>query len=65
MYLMDAVTAGFTTTQISSITDALGTAVNGVLDTFIALLPIIAVTVAISFGIKFVMARFNSVKKGR
>ena len=65
MYIMEAVTPGFTSAQITSVTDALATAVNSVLDTFIALLPIIAATVAISFGIKFVMARFNAVKKGR
>lgn len=65
MYLLTDVTPGFTAAQITDVTNALATAVNGVLDTFIALLPIIAATVAISFGIKFVMARFNAVKKGK
>lgn len=54
-----------TEAQITSISTALTSAVNGVLDTFIDLLPIIALTVVVSFGIRFVMARFNAVKKGK
>lgn len=54
-----------TETQITSISTALTGAVNSVLSTFIDLLPIIALVVGVTFGIKFVMRQFNTIKNTR
>lgn len=56
-----------TEAQITSISTALTTCVGQVLDVFIDLLPIIGLTVAVTFGISFVMGRFKEIKrqKGR
>lgn len=52
-----------TENQITSVSTALTTTANGVLDTFISLLPVIAVTTGIIFAIRFVKGRFRKVEK--
>lgn len=54
-----------TENQITSVSTALTGTVNGVLDTFISLLPIIALTTGAIFAIKFVKGRFRKVEKIR
>lgn len=51
-----------TADQITSASTALTGAINGVLDTFIDLLPIIALTTGAIFAIRFVKSRFKKVE---
>lgn len=52
-------------TQMSAISTALTGAVNTILDTFIGLLPIIALIVGATFAISWVSRKFNSLRKTR
>ena len=54
----------FTTEQITSITTALGTAIENVMTQFVALLPIMATIAAVGFGIALVRGLFNRVSNG-
>lgn len=51
-----------TENQITSVSTALTGAANGVLDTFVSLLPVIAVTTGIIFAVRFVKQRFRKVE---
>lgn len=59
------VSAGMTTEQITEASTALTGAVNGVVDTFIDMLPIIALTVGAVFAIRFIKSRFRKVENIR
>ena len=52
-------------TQMTAISNALTTAASTVLDTFIGLLPIIALIVGVSFAISFVSGKFRKLEKKR
>lgn len=52
-------------TQMSAISTAITGAANTILDTFIGLLPIIALIVGVSFAISWVSRKFNSLRKTR
>lgn len=52
-------------TQMNSISTALTGAANTVLDTFIGLLPIIALIVGVSFAISFVSGKFRKIERKR
>lgn len=54
---------GMSTEQIASVSTALTECVNVVLDTFIDLLPIIALITGAIFAVRFVKARFGEVKR--
>lgn len=56
-----ATTVGFSTAQITAITNALSTAITNTLNMFVALMPIFATICGVAFGIKFVTKRFQSV----
>lgn len=59
------VSSAMTTEQITEASTALTGAVNGVVDTFIDMLPIIALTVGAVFAINFIKGRFRKVEKIR
>lgn len=61
----NVVTSAMTTEQISEASTALTGAVNGVVDTFIDMLPIIALTVGAVFAINFIKGRFRKVERIR
>lgn len=56
---------GMTDAQITSVSSALTDTVTGVVDTFVKLVPIIALTTGAIFAIKFVKGRFNKIEKVR
>lgn len=56
---------GMSETQIAEASTALTGAVNVVLDTFVDMLPIIALTVGAIFGIRFVKGQFNKIGRAR
>lgn len=62
LYFLDA-TGALTTEQITSASGSITSAVNGVVDTFIQLLPIIALTTGAIFAIRFIKGRFRKVEK--
>jgi len=64
LYVGEA-TSFMTSEQISSVSTALTNTVNGVVSTFVDLLPIIALTTGAIFAIRFVKARFRKVEKVR
>lgn len=55
--------AGLTSEQISSVSSAMTDTVNGVVSTFVSLVPIIALTTGAIFGIRFIKNRFHKVEK--
>ena len=61
----NVVTSGMTEAQITEASTALTGAVNGVVDTFIDMLPIIALTVGAVFAINFIKGRFRKVERIR
>lgn len=70
MYALETATSvvaqiGMSTEQIASVSTALTECVNVVLDTFIDLLPIIALITGAIFAVRFVKARFGEVKRIR
>lgn len=54
----------FTSTQTTAVEGALQTAITNILDTFVALLPIMAIICGVGFGISFVYSMFRSTKHG-
>lgn len=68
-YLVDIVAtandAALTAEQMTSVSTALTNTANTILDTFIGLLPIIALIVGVMFAIKFIKGRFAELKKTR
>lgn len=59
----ETVTKVFSDTQMTSIKSSLSSTISGVVDTFVDLLPIIAIITAAIFGIRFVKGRFNKVQR--
>lgn len=59
----ETITKVFSDTQMTSIKSSLSSTVSGVVDTFVDLLPIIAIITAAIFGIRFVKGRFNKVQR--
>lgn len=55
--------AALTTEQMTSVSESLTTAANTILDTFIGLLPIIALIVGVLFAIRFIKGRFGELKR--
>lgn len=55
--------AAVNSTQMEAISESLTSAAGTVLDTFIGLLPIIALIVGVSFAISFVSRKFNGLSK--
>ena len=51
-----------TENQITSVSTALTGTINGVVDTFVSLLPIIALTTGAIFAIRFIKGRFKKVE---
>lgn len=60
-----ALAAAVNETQMTAISSALTNAANTILDTFIGLLPIIALIVGVTFAISWVSRKFNSLKRTR
>lgn len=60
-----APTSAFSATQTESVKTALTGSAQTVLQTFIDLLPIIALIVGVIFGIRFVKSQFNKVQRAR
>lgn len=65
MDLVSVGAAALTTEQMTSVSEALTTTANTILDTFIGLLPIIALIVGVMFAIKFIKGRFGELKRTR
>lgn len=66
VYLMAEITTktvSMTADQISSVSTALTSTVNGIVGTFVELLPIIALTTGAIFAIRFVKGRFSKLEK--
>lgn len=58
-------TSAFSAAQTESVKTALTGSAQTVLQTFIDLLPIIALIVGVIFGIRFVKSQFNKVQRAR
>lgn len=56
---------GMTAEQITSASTAITSAISGVVDTFVDLLPVIALTTGAIFAIKFIKSRFSKVERVR
>lgn len=54
-----------TSEQVTSVTTALTSSINSVLDTFIDLLPVVAICTGAIFAIRFIKGRFNKVEHVR
>lgn len=65
MNLLLTGSAALTEAQMTSVSTALTNAANTILDTFIGLLPIIALIVGVLFAIKFIKGRFNELKRSK
>lgn len=65
MNLVNVGAAALTTEQMTQVSEALTTTANTILDTFIGLLPIIALIVGVMFAIKFIKGRFGELKRSR
>lgn len=63
--LLETAPTGFTSAQITEITNALQTAITNVLNMFVSLLPVMAIIAGVAFGIKIVRGLFKKVGKGR
>ncbi len=59
------VTSGMTAEQITEVSSALTDAIGGVVDMFVDLLPVIALTAGAIFAIRFVKSRFNKIERTR
>lgn len=57
--------AALTTEQMTAVSESLTTTANTILDTFIGLLPIIALIVGVLFAIRFIKGRFGKLEKTR
>lgn len=55
----------FSAEQITSIQDALGTAIENVLGMFVQLLPIVAVLSGVAFGVALVRGLFKKASKAK
>lgn len=57
--------SAFSAEQTTAINGALTDTVTTVMDTFVDMLPIIALVAGVGFGIAFVKGQFNRVRKGK
>ena len=57
--------SALTEQQMTSVSESLTTTASNILDTFIGLLPIIALIVGVMFAIKFIKGRFKELKNQR
>lgn len=60
----EVVTNMFTSAQLTSITDAMNTAISNVLSMFVSLTPIMAVIAGVGFGIALVRGLFRRIGNG-
>lgn len=51
--------AAFTEAQMTSITTAITSAVGSIVDTFVGVLPVIAIIAGCLWGIRFILHQFN------
>lgn len=58
-----ATSGALTSEQITSVSSSLTSTINGVVSTFVSLVPIIALTTGAIFGIRFIKERFRKVEK--
>lgn len=58
-HLLSLGASAFSTTQMESITTAITSAVGSLIDTFVGVLPVIAVIVGAIWGIRFILRQFN------
>lgn len=58
-HLLNLGASAFSTTQMESITTAITSAVGSLIDTFVGVLPVIAVIVGAIWGIRFILRQFN------
>lgn len=65
MDLLNIGAAALTEEQMTAVSSALTNTANTILDTFIGLLPIIALIVGVVFAIKFIKGRFKELKNQR
>ena len=61
LVFLDA-TGVLSSAQLESVQTSLTSTANGVLNTFIELMPVIAVTVGIIFAVRFIKKRFKKVE---
>lgn len=61
----ETATKVFSDAQMTSIKGSLSSTISGVVDTFVDLLPIIALIAAAVFGIRFVKGKFKNVQNVR
>lgn len=59
--MLYALASAFTENQTTAITSSLTGAVGSVVDTFIDVLPVIAVIVGALWGIRFILHQFNKI----
>ncbi|MCX4364269.1 MAG: hypothetical protein OSJ70_00660 [Bacilli bacterium] len=59
------VAKAMTAAQITSVSSALTDCVGGIVDTFVSLVPIIALTAGAIFAIRFVKSRFSKVEHAK
>lgn len=65
MDLLSVGDAALTAEQMTNVSTALTTTANTILDTFIGLLPIIALIVGVLFAIRFIKGRFSELKRSK
>lgn len=53
--------AAFSTEQMTAITNAITSAVSSVIDTFVGVLPVIALIAGALWGIRFILHQFNKI----
>ncbi len=58
-HLLSLGAAAFSETQMTSITTAITSAVGSLIDTFVGVLPVIAIIVGAIWGIRFILRQFN------
>lgn len=56
MYLL---TSAFSTTQMTSIQEAITSAVGSLIDTFVSVLPVIALICGAIWGVRFILRQFR------
>ena len=59
--LLNVGAAAFSTTQMESISTAITSAVGTVVDTFVGVLPVIALIAGALWGIRFILHQFNKI----
>lgn len=57
--LLNLGASAFSETQMTSITGAITSAVGSLIDTFVGVLPVIALIVGALWGVRFILRQFN------